>query len=316
MSRGWVGQGALRPREAGRQGPAAEASWRPGPPDVRLPELGVARPIADGGHGVVCRLPRSGDLLAKLYHDDVAVDPDELARLIALPSTLAPADRHLVTTTTAWPRARILDRGRCVGVLMRRAPTRFTTWLAGASRLLELQFLLYPRRVMWQELELPTPDQRRRLAVRYARLFQVLHDNGTLLGDVSMRNLLWSLADGPAVFALDCDGFRILGRRPAIRPADTAGWLDPSARRGETTLDTDRYKLALVVLRLLLADHTVIPGDELCWRLDQPLAELAEQATKPDARPSAGEWLAALAGGAGLVQPESGLAAHARVPGS
>lgn len=307
MRRGWGDQGVLRPREVDRQGSAAEAPWR----DVRLGDLGVARPVADGGHGVVCRLPRA-DLLLKLYHDDVAVDPDELGRLIALPAGFAPADRNLVASTTAWPRARVFDRGRCVGVLMRRAPARFTTWLAGASRLLELQFLLYPRRVMWQELELPTADQRRRLAVRYVRLFQVLHGNGVLVGDVSMRNLLWSLTGGPGVFALDCDGFRVVGRRPALRAADTAGWLDPAARRGEATLDSDRYKLALVVLRLLLAAHAIVPGGECRWRLDGPLADLCDRAVVAGARPPAGEWLAALAAGAGPVECEPECGAHAR----
>jgi DNA-binding helix-hairpin-helix protein with protein kinase domain len=286
------------------------------PPDVRLSDLGEVRPVADGGHGVVCLLPRPGDLLLKLYHDDVAVNADELGVLIDLPARFTPADRRLLGCSTAWPRRRVFDRDRCVGLLMRRAPSRFATPLAGSSRLLELQFLLYPKRVMWQELVLPSADERRRLAVRYVRLFQVLHGNGVLFGDVSMRNLLWSLSGGPDVFALDCDGFRVLGRRPAVHPADTVGWSDPTARPGEATLETDRYKLALVVLRLLLADHAVVPGDELCQRLDRPLAVLAERAVPAGARPSAAEWLAVLAGGAGLVQRESVSRAHARGVGS
>ncbi|MCT2582395.1 hypothetical protein [Actinophytocola gossypii] len=262
--------------------------------EVRLGDLGPVRRIADGGQGAVYRPARPGGLLVKLYHEDVAVDADELAALIALPARFPPAARRLVGTSTAWPRGRVFDRGRCVGLLMREAPRRFATSLAGSARLLELQFLLYPRRAMWRELALPSADGRRGLAVRYARLFDTLHGNGVLLGDVSMRNLLWSTAGGAGVFALDCDGFRVLGRRPAVRPASTAGWLDPAARPGEASLDTDRYKLALVVLRLLLADHAATPADDRCAALDPALAALATRAARPGTRPSAAAWLTAL----------------------
>jgi DNA-binding helix-hairpin-helix protein with protein kinase domain len=264
--------------------------------DVQLADLGLARQIADGGQGVVYRLAGPDGLLLKHYHDEVRVDGEELGRLIAMPDGFAPPDRRLLAASTAWPCGRVFDRGRCVGLLMREAPHRFVTSIAGAPRLLELQFLLYPRRPMWRELVMPSPDERRRLAVRYARLFQVLHTNGVLVGDVSMRNLLWSLVRGPGVFALDCDGFRVLGRRPAVRPMDTAGWVDPAARVGLPTLDSDRYKLALVVLRLLLGDHGATPADDLGGCLDPELVELAGRAARPGERPDAGDWLPALAG--------------------
>lgn len=280
--------------------------------DVRLGDLGPARPLSSGGQGAVYRLSRPG-LLLKLYHDTITVRGDELTRLITLPRRFPPADRHAVGRLTAWPAARVVDRGRCVGLLMREAPSRFATTLAGRRRLLELQFLLYRPRPMWRELALPAADERRRLAVRYARLFQVLHDNGVLVGDVSMRNLLWSVHGGPAVFALDCDSFRIVGRPAAIGRADTDGWADPAVRPGEATADTDRYKLALVVLRLLLGDHAAGPADHAVDDLDRPLRVLAGRAVRPGGRPPAGDWLAALAAGAGLMQPGSGMGAHARV---
>jgi hypothetical protein len=115
-----------------------------------------------------------------------------------------------------------------------------------------------------------------------------------------MRNLLWTLADGPAVFAIDCDGFRLAGRPPAVRPAGTAGWGDP-ARPCEVTVDTDRYKLALVALRVLLGDHAVTPedvcGKPSAWRsLGPSLTALARHAAEPGSRPAAECWLAAIGG--------------------
>jgi DNA-binding helix-hairpin-helix protein with protein kinase domain len=257
--------------------------------DVVLGDLAASAKIADGGQGRVFRLADLPGTLLKLYHPGIAVLPDELGRLIDLDG----GHRDLC----AWPTGRVFDGGRCVGLLMPEAPSRFATSLAGRRRLLELQFLLYPRRPMWADLTLPSPSERRRLAAAYVELFRVLHAADVVVGDVSMRNLLWTLADGPAVFAIDCDGFRLTGRPPAVRPADTAGWGDP-ARPREVTLDTDRYKLALVALRVLLGNHIVTPED-VCRNppaLDPALTVLARHASQPGRRPAAECWLAAIGG--------------------
>jgi hypothetical protein len=257
--------------------------------DVALADLPSATRLADGGQGTVFRLV-DGTLL-KLYHPGIAVLSEELRRLI---------DRRgdLTGAPVAWPSARVFDGGRCVGLLMPEVPARFATSLAGRRRLLELQFLLYPRRAMWADLRLPTEGERRRIAAAYVELFRLLHASGVVLGDVSMRNLLWSLADGPSVYGIDCDGFRLVGRPPALRQADTAGWGDP-ARPAEGTVDTDRYKLALVTLRVLLGNHEVTP-EAVCEKeilrrtLGRELSMLARDAVAPGRRPPARCWLAAL----------------------
>jgi DNA-binding helix-hairpin-helix protein with protein kinase domain len=260
--------------------------------DVALTGLTAATKIADGGQGRVFRLADPPGTLLKLYHSGIAVLPDELGRLIDL------GRGDLRAAPLAWPSGRVFDSGRCVGLLMPEAPARFATSLAGRRRLLELQFLLYPRRAMWADLVLPTDQERRGLAAAYVELFQMLHRDGVMVGDVSMRNLLWTLADGPAVFAIDCDGFRLTGRPPAVRPADTVGWVDP-ARPSEVTVDTDRYKLALVTLRVLLGNHAVTPED-VCEKpsarrlLGPALTTLARHAAEPGRRPPAECWLGAI----------------------
>jgi DNA-binding helix-hairpin-helix protein with protein kinase domain len=262
--------------------------------DVALGDLTAKAKIADGGQGTVFRLA-DGTLL-KLYHSGTTVLAGELGRLIDLPGGRG----DLRGAPVAWPSGRVFDGGRCVGLLMPEAPARFTTSLAGRHRLLELQFLLYPRRAMWADLVLPDPEERRGLAAAYVELFQVLHRNDVVVGDVSMRNLLWTLADGLSVFAIDCDGFCVDGRPPAVRPADTAGWVDP-ARPKKVTVDTDRYKLALVTLRVLLGEHRVTPEDvgrpEFAGRLSPDVLALARYAAQPGRRPAADCWLAALGAG-------------------
>jgi DNA-binding helix-hairpin-helix protein with protein kinase domain len=262
--------------------------------DVLLADLAAATKIANGGQGTVFRLGHPPSTLLKLYHPDVAVLADELARLID-------CGRDLACAPVAWPSGRVFDGGQCVGLLMPEAPARFATSLAGRRRLLELQFLLYPRRAMWADLVLPTDAERRGLATAYVELFRQLHSHDVVVGDVSMRNLLWTIAGGPSVFAIDCDGFRLAGRPPAVRPADTVGWVDP-AQPAQATVDSDRYKLALVALRVLLGDHAVTPEDVcvkplLRSRLGGELAALAGHAARPGRRPAADCWLGAIGGG-------------------
>jgi hypothetical protein len=276
--------------------------------DAELADLGIAGRLADGGQGVVYRLSRPAGLLLKHYHDDVEVLPAELGRLVDLPAGMPAADRALVTAATAWPSGRVFRDGRCVGLLMREAPERFATRLAGRRRLLELQFLLYPRRAMWRDLALPSGVERCWLALHYLKLFDVLHRNKVVFADVSMRNLLWTLTGGPAVFAIDCDGFRVADRPAPVRPRDTVGWSDPAARPGEATLDSDRYKLALLTVRLLLGDHALTPEDvcastALRAALGPVLTSLAAAAAHPGRRPTANSWMKALTGrNADLVQ--------------
>ena len=255
--------------------------------DVTLSDLTTAARIANGGQGTVFRLSDPPGTLLKLYHPGIAVLSDELGRLVELAGDLR-------DVPVALPSGRVFDGGRCVGLLMPEAPERFATTLAGQRRLLELQFLLYPRRAMWADLALPTGLERRRLAAAYLRLFQALHHNDVVVGDVSMRNLLWTLAGGPGVFAIDCDGFRLADRPSAVRPVATAGWGDP-ARPREITLDSDRYKLALVTLRVLLGSHTVTP-EEVCAKelLGPELTALARHAVRPGRRPLAECWLGTL----------------------
>ncbi|HYQ67113.1 hypothetical protein [Actinophytocola sp.] len=260
--------------------------------DVALADLTASTRVADGGQGTVFRLADPPGMMLKLYHPGLAVLSEELGRLIET------GRGELRAVPVAWPSGRVFDGGRCVGLLMPEVPARFATSLAGRRRLLELQFLLYPRRAMWADLALPDAAQRRRIAAAYVELFQALHSGEVVVGDVSMRNLLWTLVGGPSVFAIDCDGFRLAGRPPAVRPAGTAGWVDP-AGPSEATVDTDRYKLALVTLRVLLGDHAVTPEDvcqkeSLRRRLDPDLVALARYAALPGRRPPPECWLGGL----------------------
>ena len=275
--------------------------------DVQLSALAPFEEIGDGGQGTVYRLPRSPGWLLKRYHSHIPVNPDELGMLIDRPRRMTDDDRRFVLAATAWPVILVFDRHHCVGFLMSEAPARFGAELAGRAVLRELQYLVYQQRKMWRELRLPSLAERRALVRAYVRLFQVFHRYGVIMGDVSMRNLLWTLEGDPRVFAIDCDGFRLEGRPSALPHAQTPDWADPATPDGRATLDSDRYKLALVVIRVLLTDPRVTPEDivavpqlrsDLRSRLDPAVADavldLLWLAERPGQRPLAEDWAHAL----------------------
>lgn len=267
---------------------------------TELEELGALDKLADGGQGVVYRAARMPAELYKRYHDVSQLNVGELKRLIRRIHT-APSRgsaRELVLASTAWPTGVVIEDGRHVGMMMPEAPAAFSTRLGGKTRLKELQFLIFEPKPMWREVGLPDADGRRALAREYARLFKALHDFEVIIGDVSPRNLLWTIEPEPAVYAIDCDGFRVNGYPPPTPQAQTPDWIDPGQRGGHATFESDRFKLALLVLRVLLTRPKVTPADvaadpALLGALDERTAGLAVRVANGE-RCHASEWLGAL----------------------
>ncbi|HTT92147.1 MAG TPA: phosphotransferase, partial [Acidimicrobiales bacterium] len=185
-----------------------------------------------------------------------------------------------------------------LGTVMPRAPHEF--WVRhrdGANRLASLSYLANdPDRIaVAYGVMMPPPGAPERVALVYAlaRLLdawqagppwpQVVH------GDLSAKNILWSLRPAPAVYVLDCDGATVspAGRdggrdgldegvagaegappEQEVRPdqaerhrATTLNWSDPAVRRGAPpTVSSDRYLLAVAFLRVVGAAHFPIQG--------------------------------------------------------
>jgi hypothetical protein len=173
---------------------------------------------------------------------------------------------------------------------------------AGATKLLELQYLIRPPKVAWQEVPKPAPEQRRALALACVEAVDWFHGAGLVIGDISPANVLWSLTPEPAVYFLDCDGFRRVGRGAVQAQAGTPDWNDPLTSSAEATVDTDAYKTALVAGRVLAQDPYVTPGQKLqlvagCLndRQDAAVRRLFSQAAgECGTRPQPNEWRTAL----------------------
>jgi DNA-binding helix-hairpin-helix protein with protein kinase domain len=262
--------------------------------------LQLGQRLGVGGQGEVRALANRRDLVYKQYLQPLR-DPEPLTSLIAARDLLAGADRQMLDACTSWPQAIVVNEGQTIGLLMVRLPDRFYGQLAQGPRPRELQYALYPPKPGWAGMGTPSDEDRWGLAAHIARLFSFLHRIGVVLGDVSMTNAVWSVNPIPELFLLDCDSVRLSGQMSSMTHATTIDWDDPLNSR-EPTLDTDRYKLALFIGRLLSATPYWRPGQSLppVGRVGQPhemqqLELLFERAAgKAGTRPTAHEWAAAL----------------------
>ncbi|RBQ20063.1 hypothetical protein DP939_09555 [Spongiactinospora rosea] len=258
----------------------------------------------DGGQGVVTRLVGPQDVVYKEYLKSAGtVNGQALAGLVEFGARLPHDDQKRLFFSCAWPTARIVEGNRAVGFLMPEVPDEFHDLIQGRPRLVELQFLLFPQKRAWQELRLPDLEGRIQLARRFAELVDFLHGHQYVIGDVSARNLLWSTHEPYKVHILDCDGFRRLGAESVLKQAHSPDWEDPLEPPTGPDLDTDRYKLALLIGRILARNAYVRPGGELPLLPGLPddlvgrvRSTFARAAGPVGTRPSAREWARVIEG--------------------
>ncbi|MFE6701856.1 hypothetical protein [Streptomyces sp. NPDC057718] len=270
--------------------------------DVERSSLALGERLGSGGQGDVFPVG-GGAVLFKEYKNPSEVDGAELAGLVDFRQSLAPADRARLDELAAWPLCRVVHGGRPVGFVMNAAPLRMT-WINGAGkrRLLEMQFLLRTVKPGWKHIVQPSPEQRRDLALACADAVTWFHAVGLVVGDISHANALWSLSPTPAVYFLDCDGFRQTGKGAVLPQAATPDWNDPRAPSTEATVDTDAYKTALMVARILTQNAYALPDQALSFvggclddRRDATVRSLLAQANGArGTRPKPGEWRIAL----------------------
>lgn len=270
--------------------------------DIDRGSLRHGRQLGRGGQGAVFELdnPHSG-LVVKLYYRGDA-DGAALKRLVELPRALTPQDRVLLSTRAAWPLARVMNGSSVAGFVMQKIPDRFRCRTLAGSRERELSYLLFePRPMFWGDISPPDIAGRIELVRQIAAIVHLLHRNALIIGDVSTANLVWACDPAAAVFLIDCDGIRRLGRRPVHPQTETVDWKDPLPAKLYLDLDNDRYKCALIIGRILSRNPRVHPGAPLDLlpgipeRIAGGVQSLWQQAARPRGlRPDVNQWLLAL----------------------
>ena len=310
--------------------------------EVRVSSLRLGQLVAEGGEGRVFEVLSGPPAMAarSVYKQLRCPRPlAEVTSLVAFPSLLASRSSPLAAralSSTAWPVSSVVgdDALMALGTVMPRAPEEF--WLRhrdGTKRLATLSYLATdPERIaVAYGVLVPPPGAAERVALVYAlaRLLEAWQNEPPLPrvvhGDLSGKNVLWSLRPAPAVYVLDCDGASVrcgpdetgeevpdgAGRRPR---ATTPNWDDPALPPGAPPgRASDRYMLGITFLRLVGAAHFPLQGPQRSaehvnvdlelprsWRKvpDLPvLWELCERALSladVEGRPSPGEWVAEL----------------------
>jgi hypothetical protein len=279
-----------------------------------LADLGDVSEIGSGGQGIVYSVSKepawahSGPLVYKEYRRDPGSGFfDNLAGIVRMRARLPHYQRAALDAATAWPLCLVVDEhGDPTGVVMPRIASRFYATVqlpSGREKTIprEIQPLFAaPARADKIGLDVPAGDDTRtrlQLCARLADAFALLHEVDIVYGDLSSRNVLYDAAPTPSVLLIDCDGAS-LASGVVPRYMETPDWGAPEMQRSlgyRPSVNTDRYKLALFVLRCMT------PGDRSSINRDPAVASSVLDTTgfgllrnalegPPYRRPSAREW--------------------------
>jgi serine/threonine protein kinase len=311
--------------------------------------LGRMERLGQGGTAWVYRvpefsLPREGRLVYKEYRAAVRAkaNPALLPGLLSLTEFRArlPADRRdKLDQRTIWPLVVVTgDDGAALGIVMREIPAEFFQ----GKKPRELQLLFHADDDARQQ-GLPQFGLHERLVIcaRIAATYMLLHRLDIIIGDVSPRNIVFTLGASPKLLAVDTDSARVKGTRGALgAQPHTPAWEPPEALTAKRLLDhgrragqsavelrghadtwqrqtkqTDVYKFGLMVLRVI--DY----GRRCSRRRDPERARrlLRERAgpgpadllirsldSNPGARPTMEDWYRAFRGPDGSGGPATG----------
>ncbi|MET8948707.1 lipopolysaccharide kinase InaA family protein [Streptomyces sp. NPDC004542] len=303
--------------------------------DVRVPwtpaeHLGdyPAHRLGGGGQGIVYGVPDphgkfpGQSLVYKEYLPDVPYDGDVLYDMVCFRQLLDPAGRAFLDDRLTWPMVLVYrdatptdprpsrnPRTALTGFLMRRVGPEHelhSPVLNGVKQQ-AMEFLLnddsYSARI-----GLPVDDARRlELLLDLARTVERLHGHGVAVGDLSPKNVLFTLRGQARCLLIDCDSMRFRGK-DVLAQVDTPEFEVPAAEKATATVATDSYKFGLLAARVF--NRSQESKDLAPLRaVSTQLANLAARAQNqdPQRRPRLAEWIP-------VLELEHGRVRHATPP--
>ncbi|MFG3587897.1 hypothetical protein [Streptomyces sp. NPDC047990] len=261
--------------------------------------LEFGRPLGDGGQGIVREVEKrlinkTWPIAYKEYKPKALSElrVDALERMVAFLPGQPTAVGEWMARNTAWPAALVTEGQSVRGFLMRQIPDEyFLTLPSGHRKTAGFEFLLNSLNYVRRTVGEVSPKQMLGLLLALADTLQRLHDLDVVAGDLSPKNLLFTLGGPrPLCFLIDCDAMGLAGHW-ALQPVETPGWQLP-AGEAVGTQPGDTYKFALLAVRLFLHEQHGQDAGPLRDVAPQ-VGELAERtlARAPSNRPTLGEWL-------------------------
>ena len=209
--------------------------------------LALGPRLHDSGEATLFQHGDDPTLLIKLHHAPTEALRDKLDLLPGL----APVDPSLDTRhrNFAWPVATVYNNaGAAVGVVLpvvpgARSVTAISNAKLRAKRAAEMD---------WHYLHA--------VAANIAFLFERLHDQGIIIGDVKPENIL--IDDRALATLIDCDSVQIMGPdgTPYLCTVGSEGftapeWIGRRFTEGPRDIASDRFGLAVVLYQLLTGAH-------------------------------------------------------------
>lgn len=237
------------------------------------PELTAGSQVGDGGQGTVHDVPGHPELVIKKFGRAIPDATSLFEQIIAFGPTMQEAVGPSVDL--CWPlEARGTDQV-LEGYLMPRIKPEFYFEASNRRRTIrrerQLDWAVSGPIVAGFQIPFVTTDADRLELLRLFTLWLgAMHERELVYGDISWKNFSFSL--NPVRLAVyDFDQTRIVGVASFTRgePADSVDWKDESAPEiGPATLDTDRYRYALMAFRLLVSkdrhshiDENAVPAE-------------------------------------------------------
>ncbi|MBM2623211.1 hypothetical protein JIG36_47720 [Actinoplanes sp. LDG1-06] len=253
-----------------------------------------------GGKGTVRVV--DGSTYYKEYLEPID-DSSNLDELIAWRRALPDDARDWLDARCAWPLRRVHTFRRTTGFLMSPAPDEFWADMLGKRHTVELQHLVHATAAERLGLTLPNRPRRLRLVRDLAALLAFLDDHDMVYGDISEKNVLWTVWGPPRIYLIDCDNARPAGRpNPHAVTARNDNWRDPLLAPGDLPdVDSDRYALAVFYYRVFYGatvsvdqarGKVLLPDD--APRLPQLERLLAAGVGPRRPRPTADQWYEAI----------------------
>lgn len=233
---------------------------------VTLQSLGKLTALGGGNEAQVSRVESRQGIAVKIYKPNV-IGELHLPSLEALLNTIQALESHARTRIlqrAAFPIDLVTDNGGWIGFTM---PLLADTFFAvhgvrAMPKRVELDWNRLTMSHRWvgnsnivSQIPIPTERQQLEIALSLAQTVAALHQAGIIIGDVSGRNLLWSLQPEPLAYFLDTDSFRISKMPGTTTPKETDGWRDPQLNGQPTNFSSDCFKLALAISRIFFSSE-------------------------------------------------------------
>lgn len=285
-------------------------------PRQSLPATASLTRLGTGGEGVVYDLPAAAVpqevrtaaggrpvVYKEFLHQDSPAEVQHHRAVVGFLGKLGSVQREWLLDRAAWPLAVVVNGGAVCGILMPKIPAQFfrdfPTPSGGSLRKeADFQMLLNNKAFLKARGIVIGKKWKLGLLIQGAELLRVLQGAGLVVGDLSARNLLFAVGDSKddqgSVYLIDCDSVSTPGSMN-LSGMETPGWSLPSGEKTQTP-EGDRYKFALLVLRVLAGDQMTRNIGDLPSSAPVQVRRLTERtlSSAPTDRPRFQEWVEVL----------------------